>query len=521
MKDSFIICFYCFLLFRCTEPKEAAKRPNILFILADDLGAYDLGYANDSFYESPHISQLAEEAVQFTNGYAAAPVCSPSRASILTGKTTISHGVTDWIGAQTGETWGKNHPYTKILPPEYRLELDSMETTLPELLKANGYKTFFAGKWHLGSKGSWPEDHGFDINKGGWDYGNPKGGYFSPYNNDNLENGEPGENLSERLAQETASFIKENKDEPFFAFLSFYAVHSPIQTNEQYWRKYRDKAVVAGLDSSGFKMERRLPIRTVQDNAIYAGLIQHMDDAVGIVMQQLKDLNLDENTIVVFTSDNGGVASGDAYSTSNEPLRGGKGYQWEGGIRVPYLIKVPGVASRVVDYPATGQDFYPTLAELAGISIPHGHKVDGVSLKDVLAENPTDERMIFWHYPHYGNQGGDPASIVRKGKYKLIYYWETDESELYDLEQDLGETTDILSENEILATSLKDALFKHLDKQNVLLPEPNPYYSEEAYEERMQRVIGQWLPNLETQRLRILQDSFQPDKDWWGSAIID
>jgi arylsulfatase A-like enzyme len=522
MKKSLIILVCCAVCFSCSAPKEeSAKKQNVLFILADDLGAFDLSYANNAYYESPNIDRIANEGVQFTNGYAGAQVCSPSRATILTGKTTVAHGVTDWIGAETGETWGKNHPYTKILPPEYSMQLDSAENTLPEFLKANGYKTFFAGKWHLGAKGSWPEDHGFEINKGGWDVGNPKGGYFSPFNNPNLEDTEDGQNLSERLAKETANFIKANKDEPFFAFLSFYAVHSPIETKEAYWRKYCDKAVAAGLDSSGFKMEKRLPIRTVQDNPIYAGLIQHMDDAVGIVLRQLEDLGLDENTIIVFTSDNGGVASGDAYSTSNAPLRGGKGYHWEGGIRVPYIIKVPGLAPKVVDYPVSGQDFYPTIAELVGLSIPTNQKVDGISLKSTLDGNTPEERTLVWHYPHYGNQGGDPVSTVREGNYKLIYYWETKSSELYDLSSDLGEQIDISSVKEELAASLEQKLFDILKKEQARFPEDNPYFSEEALEDRMRQVTEKWLPSLEARRLIMLQDDFKPNEDWWGSTTID
>lgn len=519
MKYILIISLFSVLAFSCTQQEEKTKKPNVLFILADDLGAFDLSYANDAYYESPNIDQIAKQGVQFTNGYAAAQVCSPSRASILTGKSTVAHGVTDWIGAETGEAWGKRVPFSKVLPPEYSMQVDSAEITLPEFFKANGYKTFFAGKWHLGSKGSWPEDHGFEINKGGWDYGNPKGGFFSPYNNDNLEDGPDGENLSERLAQETADFIKANKDEPFFAYLSFYAVHSPIETTQAYWKKYRDKAVSKGIEENGYKMETRLPIRTVQDNPVYAGLIQHMDDAVGIVLRQLKELGLDENTIIVFTSDNGGVASGDAYSTSNAPLRGGKGYQWEGGIRVPYLIKAPGISSKVVDYPVSGQDFYPTLIELAGLNVPAEQGVNGTSLVNVLEGNKGEERTLFWHYPHYGNQGGDPVSIIRKGNYKLIYFWETESVELFDLSQDIGETNDISGENETLTADLKKTLFEELDSYQAKYPVSNPFFTQEALTQRMEQVTTKWLPSLESRRLKMLEEDYQPNEDWWGSTI--
>ncbi|REE02212.1 sulfatase [Marinoscillum furvescens] len=518
MKNLFVLVCIAVLAISCAQEKQA---PNVLFILADDLGAHDLSYAGSSYYESPNIDQLASQAMVFEQGYAAAQVCSPSRASILTGQTTPVHGITDWIGALAGEQWGEKHPYTRILPPDYAHALDTAALTLPELFQRNGYTTFFAGKWHLGSKGSWPEDHGFEINKGGWDYGNPRGGYFSPYKNPNLEDGPDGENLSERLAEETAAFIRSKKDEPFFAMLSFYAVHGPIQTTQEYWQKYRDKALAQGLDSSGFEMERRLPIRTIQDNAIYAGLIQHMDDAVGIVMEELKRQGLLENTIVVFTSDNGGVASGDAYSTSNAPLRGGKGYHWEGGIRVPYLIKAPGAKPGKTSVPASGQDFYPTIAALAGLTIPEEVVLNGENLEPVLKEQSIADRPLVWHYPHYGNQGGDPVSMMRKGQYKLIYYWETDEVELYDLHADVDEQRDIAKEQRDLASQMKNDLLLYLNLHDARFPVENPHFSEDELTAYNKRVREKLLPALERNRLKILKDDFQPNKNWWGSATKD
>jgi arylsulfatase A-like enzyme len=233
--------------------------------------------------------------------------------------------------------------FTKMLPPEYALNLSSSAVTIAEVLRQQGYKTFFAGKWHLGSEGSYPEDHGFDINKGGSQAGAPSGGYFSPYNNPTLSDGPNGEDLSRRLAEETAAFIKnqvsKNAHQPFFAYLSFYAVHSPIQTTQARWKYFRDKAEKQGIAQTGFIIDRTLPVHQTQDNPIYAGLVQQMDDAIGLVLQQLKDLGIDKNTMVVFTSDNGGVSSGDDFSTSNLPLRGGKGRQWEAGTRVPLIIK--------------------------------------------------------------------------------------------------------------------------------------------------------------------------------------
>ena len=250
------------------------KQPNILFILADDLGAFDLGYTGSKFYETPNLDRLAKKGFIFTNGYSASRVCSPSRASIMTGKFTARHGITDWIGAASGERWRELKRFDKLLPANYSHQLEHEEITIPEALKVNDYKTFFAGKWHLGSIGSYPENHGFDINVGGWEKGSPEGGYYSPWNNPKIENKNPGENLSMRLAKETADFIRNNKNSPFFAFLSFYAVHAPLQTSKEKWEKYRKKAIKNGLETNAFSMDEVLPIRMVQDNPIYAGLIE-------------------------------------------------------------------------------------------------------------------------------------------------------------------------------------------------------------------------------------------------------
>src|SRR5690606_27624649 len=304
-------------------PSDSPMRPpNVIFILADDLGVHDLSVMGSKYYETPYIDRIAREGTIFEHGYACSRVCSPSRASIMTGKFTARHGITDWIGAKTGKDWRKSGRNTKLVPPEYLHALPADDITLAEAFKSAGYVTFFAGKWHLGGEGSWPEDHGFDFNKGGWDVGSPIGGYFSPWQNPNLPNQKDGENLSMRLAHETADFISDHQHEPFFAYLSFYAVHGPIQTTEAKWRKYRDKAVSMGVADHGFEMERRLPIRMYQDNPVYAGLVEQMDDAVGVVLGKLDELGLDKNTIIVFTSDNGGVASGDAFATNNSPFRG-------------------------------------------------------------------------------------------------------------------------------------------------------------------------------------------------------
>ncbi|WP_299537078.1 sulfatase [Ulvibacterium sp.] len=523
MRKTIRLLLFSPILFPCISCKEhpevIKKRPNILFILADDLGVHDLSSTGSTYYETPNIDRIASEGMVFEQGYAASRVCSPSRASIMTGKFTARHGITDWIGAKSGTAWRDHKRYDKLLPAEYVHALPKADVVLPEAIKAAGYTTFFAGKWHLGNKGSYPEEHGFDINKGGWEKGSPIGGYFSPWKNPNLENLVDGENLSMRLAKETSDFIKTHKDSTFFAMLSFYAVHGPIQTTQNKWAKYREKATNTGLAENGYVMERNLPIRQVQDNPIYAGLVESMDDAVGLVLNTLDQLGLEEHTIVIFTSDNGGVASGDAFSTSNLPLRGGKGYQWEGGIREPYFIKVPWLDNKGgrTDYPVSGTDFYPTILDLADIDPLPGQHMDGISLKPVLEGKTLPERTLFWHYPHYGNQGGDPSSIVRKGKWKLIHYWEDGSQELYDLEEDPGEQKDVKAEHPEITADLSSALKSWLAEVKAVIPEKDAEYDPKMDELRDARITNELWPKLERERLEFLSETFEPNANWWGS----
>ncbi|WP_372948679.1 sulfatase [Mariniphaga sp.] len=523
-KTTLILVAFACLLASCQNgQKQDSKptKPNIVFILADDFGYHDMSVMGSEFYETPHIDRIANEGMIFTDGYANCQVCSPSRASIMSGKFTARHGITDWIGARTGEEWRKAGRFNKLLPPEYVHNLPHEYTTLPEALKEAGYKTFFAGKWHLGSEGSWPEDHGFDINKGGWDKGSPMGGFYAPWENPRLESGPDGESLTMRLAHETADFLKEHKDTSFFAFLSFYAVHAPLQTTQAKWAKYRAKAEEMGIAETGFEMGHFLPIRQVQDNPVYAGLLETMDDAVGVVLKALDELGLAENTIVIFTSDNGGVAAGDAFATSNKPLRAGKGYQFEGGIREPYFIKVPWleIAGKKSEVPVTGSDFYPTLLELAGAELKPNEHNDGMSLVPVLNGGTFPERPLIWHYPHYGNQGGEPSSIIRLGDWKLIHYYEDGREELYNLKTDVEETTDVSAENSELAKQLSKQLFAYLNEVGARFPEKDPEYSENLEKEHLERVRTVRLPQLEKQRLEFLSKDFDPGNNWWGSKI--
>lgn len=498
------------------------EQPNVLFILADDLGYHDLSITGSAYYETPNIDRIAIEGTEFTNGYANCQVCSPSRASIMSGKFPARHGITDWIGARTGEEWRKAGRFNKLLPPEYVHQLPQEYVTLPEALREAGYKTFFAGKWHLGEEGSWPEDHGFDINKGGYLAGSPKGGYFSPWTNPNLDNREDGENLSMRLAKECVQFMRDHKDSTFFAYLSFYAVHSPIQTTQEKWAKYRQKAADMGIADSGYEMGHFLPIRQVQDNPIYGGLVESMDDAVGLVLSALKELELEKNTIVIFTSDNGGVAAGDNFSTSNRPLRAGKGYQFEGGIREPYFIKVPGLKGGMKNnVPVTGADFYPTLLDLAGIDLKPEEHQDGVSLVPLLKGGSIKERPLVWHYPHYGNQGGEPSSIIRLGNWKLIHYYEDGRDELYDLAYDLAEEIDLSDQDPECADELRLALFSYLDEVGARYPVDDPEYSPELESQYLEGVRNGLWPRLEKQRLDYLSEDFDPGNMWWGSMLMD
>ncbi len=513
------------ILFSCSigtgHQARVPQERNILFIMVDDYGYNDMSFRNNTFYETPNIDALASNSMVFSNGYATCQVCSPSRASVMTGKFPARHGITDWIGAPAGEDWRLANRFNKLLPADYVHELPKGYITLPEALKSEGYKTFFAGKWHLGSIGSWPEDHGFDINKGGWDSGSPKGGYYSPFENPRLENHKDGENLSMRLAEETVQFMKEYKNEKFFAFLSFYAVHGPIQTTQKKWEKYRSKAEQNGIAETAFEMGTYLPIRKTQDNPIYAGLVESMDDAVGIVLASLKELGLDENTIVVFTSDNGGVVAGDSYSTSNLPLRAGKGYQYEGGIREPYFIKVPWLQhkNQVCATAVTGTDFYPTLLELVGAKLRPAEHIDGVSLVPLLDGGQISDRPLIWHYPHYGNQGGEPSSIIRYGDWKLIHYYEDGRDELYDLKTDLGEVSDASVENMEVVINLKRVLFDYLKNAGARFPIPDPLYDKDKEQEYLRKVAGEGVQKQEEIRMKYLSNDFDPKNNWWGSAI--
>ncbi len=368
-------------------------------------------------------------------------------------------------------------------------------------------------------KGSLPTDHGFEINKGGGHVGSPYNGFFAPYKNPHLEDGPRGESLPIRLGQETADFIEANKAQPFFAYLSFYSVHGPIQTSEELWKKYQKKAKAGAGTGGRFLFDRTKAVRQVQDNPIYAGMVESMDTAIGIVLDRLETLGLADNTVVIFTSDNGGVSSGDAFSTSNLPYRGGKGRQWEGGIREPYYVRAPGVtrAGSTSDVPATGTDFYPTILELAGLPAKPDQHVDGISLVPVLKGGTVPERELFWHYPHYGNQGGEPSSIIRSGDWKLIRYYEDGREELYRLSRDIGEQDDLANSEPAKVSELSQRLDRWLKETGAKIPELDQRFDPEKKEGQLLRASTNDVERLEKQHANFLKPDFQPNATWWDS----
>lgn len=497
-----------------------AAPPNFLFILVDDLGRQDLSCEGSAFYETPNIDRIASKATRFSNGYSACQVCSPSRAAIQTGKYPARVGITDYIGGTTGrnqpDKWNRN---TKLLPARYEMEMDLNEITIAEALSEQGYKTFFAGKWHLGHEGHGPADQGYQVNKGGQIAGTPPGGYFPPYNNPALPDGPQGEELPVRLGRETAKFIGDNKDKPFFAMLSFYSVHGPIQCSEKRWKKYQAKAERMGLidrDEPRFRLDRLKEVRQVQDHPVYAGMMEAMDEGVGHALKALDDNGLADNTVVIFTSDNGGVSSGDGFATSALPLRGGKGRQWEGGVRQPYYIQWPGVTDGArVDVPVTGTDFYPTILDIAGLPLLPKQHMDGVSLVPVLKGGTLPDRSLFWHYPHYGNQGGEPSAIHLRDEWKLIHYFEDGRNELYHVGRDIGEQRNLYSEYPEKVESMLKELEAWQKSVGARMPSTNPKWDADAYEKSMKQLEEKGIPNRDKQHAGFLKPDYVPRGGWW------
>jgi len=456
-------------------------RPNFVFFLIDDLGWMDLSCQGSKFYETPNIDRLARGGMRFTDAYAACPVCSPTRASIMTGQYPARLHLTDFL---VGRRWPADSPIVPI--PDWQKFLPLEEVTLAEALKESGYATFFAGKWHLGPEGFWPENQGFDVNKGGGEHGGPYGGkkYFSPYGNPRLEDGPPGEHLPLRLGRETADFIEAHKDGPFLAYLAFYSVHIPLMTTKELEAKYQAKAKDAPETRWGQEGERK--VRLVQNHAVYAGMVEAMDTAVGIVLDRLDRLGLAENTAVFFMSDNGGLSTSEGHPTTNLPLRAGKGWLYEGGVREPMIVRAPGVTrpGSACAEPLISTDFYPTMLELAGLPLRPDQHADGTSFVSLLEGEKMTRGPIYWHYPHYGNMGFAPAGAVRDGDWKLLEFYEDGRLELYNLKDDLGEQKDLGPAMPEKARELRKMLADWRKTVGAQMPTPNPNYQEGPGEKR-------------------------------------
>jgi arylsulfatase A-like enzyme/lysophospholipase L1-like esterase len=477
------VVFFTGITFFATAQKTFVKnrtvtKPNIVFFLIDDMGWMDVGYNGSTFYETPNIDKLAKEGMQFTNAYAACPVCSPTRASIMTGKYPAGMKTTDWFGAPQPEAAAKDKNWSnkKLLPASYIENLPLEEVTIAEALKANGYATFISGKWHLGeSEKYWPENQGFEINKGGYFKGHPNS-YFSPYNNPRLTDGPVGEYLGDRVAAETVSFIETNKQQPFFAYVPFYEVHTPMQAKDSLIKKYQLKKEGLGLKYEFITRVDNKKTRVSQSLPVYAAMVESMDNAVGKILNKIKEAGLEKNTIVVFFSDNGGLSTSEDSPTSNIPLRGGKGWLYEGGIREPAIIKYPKQikAGTVSDVPIISNDFYPTLLQMAGLSLMPNQHTGGISITPIFNNKKIERDALYWHYPHYGNQGGAPAAAIRMGKWKLIEWYENTTIELFDLEKDKEEQNNVAGANVEIKNKLLNMLHNWQKKENAIMPTVNP-----------------------------------------------
>jgi arylsulfatase A-like enzyme len=474
---NFSLASVLFLLPCLASGVDAADRqPNFVFFLVDDLGWKDLGCYGSSLHDTPNVDGLAESAMRFTDAYASCPVCSPTRGSVMTGRYPARLGITDWIPGQRP----KNRP---LECPAILNELPLDEVTVAEALKEAQYKTFFAGKWHLGGEGFWPDQQGFDINKGGHHRGSPPGGYYSPYKNPALTDGPKGEYLTDRLADESVRFMKEHRGDPFLLYLSFYTVHTPIQACTRHIEEYQEKVdALPALDGSGQRPEGDGFTKLRQDNPAYASMVRAMDDNVGRVLTALETLKLADDTVVIFTSDNGGRSTlfRSGNPTSNEPLRAGKGWCYEGGIRVPLIVRVPGMtrAGTLCDVPVTSTDFYPTILELAGLDPKPKQHCDGTSFVSLLAGGSSLAReAIYWHYPHYHGSAWKPGGAMRAGPWKLIEFYEDQRVELYNLDDDLRERKDLAATMPDKTAQLLADFHAWRNSVGAKMPTTNPKYS--------------------------------------------
>lgn len=456
MSRVLLLSFYAYLSFafdlvQADEKQletEAHSVPgtNVVLILIDDLGWSDLGCYGSDYYKTPNIDALAKDGVKFTDGYAACNVCSPTRAAILSGKYPARLLLTQWLPSGR---W--NARKNRMREARYVSNLALEEITIAETMREAGYRTAFMGKWHLGTETYYyPEHQGFDVNVAGRDYGAP-GSYFYPFEGrwkipttgqvlqkQSPLDGKDGDYLIDRLAEEAEKFIVSSKESPFFLMLAHYAVHSPLQGKPEKVTDYE-----------------KTPAGQRQGKPDYAAMVESVDDSVGRVMRTLRRLNLEQNTLVIFTSDNGGYAK----ATSNSPLRANKGSNYEGGIRVPVLMQWPGhiKPGSVCEEPMISNDFYPTILQATGIKTRPFQHMDGMSLMPLLTESGDFERdAIYWHYPHYNRHPQSfPSGVIRDGDWKLIENFETGELQLFNLSRDIGESNNLIQQHpEVTATLL-------------------------------------------------------------------
>ncbi len=457
------------LAFLVQDPAPpAAPPPNIVIFLVDDLGWRDVGFEGSVFYETPNIDRFAAEGLVFERAYSNAPNCAPSRAALLSGQYAPRTGVYTVSGSARGDA-----ALRRLVPITNTTELDTGVVTFAEALQAAGYRTATMGKWHLGDD---PTQHGFDVNVGGNKTGTPKGGHFSPYKNPQLADGEKGESLTARLTDSALEFIGANKQRPFLLYLSHYAVHTPVQTTKELQGKYKAKEAT-----------------DEQKNAKYAGMIESVDTSFGRVMAALAEHEVDGNTLVVFTSDNGGHGN----ITSNAPLRGAKGMLYEGGVRVPLALRWPGkiTAGSTSHVPVIGTDLYPTFLAAAGAEAAEGHVLDGVDLAPLWTEGLEFARdALFWHFPAYLEWGKNaprpfrtrPAGAVRVGALKLIENFEDGRLELYDTDADESETQDLAAERPDDVKALHARLLSWRAATSAPVPmTKNPKFDADALKKRL------------------------------------
>ena len=457
------------------------RRLNFVFILIDDLGWRDVGFNGSRFYETPNIDRLAARGMRFTNAYAACPVCSPTRASIMTGKYPARLGLTNFLPGR------HQLPFSKLVPPVSKQYLPLEEVTIAEELKTVGYATAAIGKWHLGGARYYPERQGFDLNVGGTDSGSPTSHFYPQWAGNPPISAQPGSYLADVLTDAAQDFIHKNSGSPFFLYLAHYGVHLPIEAKPEMARHYQGTA----------------DPKNPQHNPVYAAMVQSIDESVGRVARTIEDEKLTGNTVFIFTSDNGGLASAEykgQTATSNAPLKAGKGFLYEGGIREPMFVVWPGVTApgSVSEFPVISTDFYRTIAQMAGITKLKGDPRDGVSLVPTLRRNFAPARdAIFWHYPHYSNQGGRPGAAIRLGDWKLLRWYEDNATELYNLRADPGEQKNLADTQAAKARGLDGLLDDWLHALKPEMPVPNPAYDPEQETEGLAPAIQEQLKSGE------------------------